>query len=41
MRRDDVVQVLGLLHFVPQLIPGALKHLGNDVRLGTRSFFLV
>lgn len=24
---DDVVEVLGLLHFVPQLVPGALQHL--------------
>lgn len=27
MRSDDVVEVLGLLHFVPQLVPGALQHL--------------
>lgn len=27
MRGDDVVQVLGLLHFVPKFIPRALKHL--------------
>ena len=24
---DDVVEVLSLLHFVPQLVPGALQHL--------------
>lgn len=28
--RDDVVQVLGLLHFVPQLVPGALQHLHTN-----------
>ena len=27
MRGDDVVQVLRLLHLVPQLVPGALEHL--------------
>lgn len=32
---DDVVQVLGLLHLVPKLIPRTLKHLENNVRLRT------
>lgn len=27
MSSDDVVEILGLLHFIPQLIPGALQHL--------------
>lgn len=27
VRSDDVVEVLSLLHFVPQLVPGALQHL--------------
>lgn len=31
MRCNNVVQVLSLLHSVPQLIPGALKHLEGQV----------
>lgn len=27
MGSDDVIEILSLLHFVPQLIPGALQHL--------------
>lgn len=30
VRGNDVVQVLGLLHFVPKLIPRTFKHLGNN-----------
>lgn len=27
MSRDDVVQILSPLHFVPELVPGAFQHL--------------
>lgn len=30
MCRDDMVQVLGLLHLVPKFIPRTFKHLGNN-----------
>ena len=28
----DVVQILGLLHLVPQLVPGALQHLHTHTK---------
>ena len=34
---DDVVQVLGLLHLVPQLVPRALQHLHTHTHAHTRT----
>lgn len=43
MGGDDVVEVLSLLHFVPQLVPGALQHLHSIKRLkcGKNYCFLI